>query len=47
MHNIATPELPKSVKIARDEFIEEQKEEEMRANSKKRDISKNPNAGRP
>jgi len=23
MHNIQTPELPESVKIARDEFIEE------------------------
>ena len=42
MHNIATPELPKEVKVTRDEFIQEQE----KAN-KKREISQNPNAGRP
>ena len=46
MHNIATPELPKDVKLARDEFIQEQKKEESRSKAK-RDISQNPNAGRP
>jgi dual specificity tyrosine-phosphorylation-regulated kinase 2/3/4 len=37
MHGIATPELPSQVKIARDEFLEEQKEQERK--HKKRDIS--------
>jgi hypothetical protein len=34
MHNITTPELPKDVKITRDEFIKEQEKE-----TKKREIS--------
>lgn len=29
MHNIATPELPKSVKVARDDFLEQQREQEL------------------
>jgi len=29
MHNIMTPELPDSVKVARDNFIEEQRREQL------------------
>ena len=47
MHNITTPELPKEVKVARDEFIEELKEQERQQTKQKREISQNPNAGRP
>ena len=48
MHNILTPELPRQVIIARDEFIEEQKDLESKTLAKdKREISQNPNAGRP
>jgi len=48
MHNIATPELPDTVKTARDEFIQEQQREQQREQrSKQRDISKNPDQQRP
>ena len=46
MHNIATPELPSVVKKTRDQFIQEQIDEEKKTKVK-RDISQNPNAGRP
>ena len=35
MHNIATPELPESVKFTRDEFLMEQQREELRQQQKR------------
>ena len=41
MHNITTPELPQSVKLARDEFIIEQQRELLKQETSRRtrDIS--------